>query len=95
MLRRLRQVSFSQLVVADVAVHLIFVATIEQHVWRRECLVDEDVFSKAMARICREAGGRVRTNLMIRDIDVPAPNALDGRRLEVVVDGLVVPVGPR
>ena len=33
-----------------------------------------------MARICREAGGRVRTNLMIHDMDVPAPNALDGRR---------------
>ena len=29
------------------SVHLIFVATIEQHVRRRECLVDEDVFSKA------------------------------------------------
>ena len=43
-----------------------------------------------MARICREAGGRVRTNLMIRDMDVPPPNALDGRRLEVVVDGLPV-----
>ena len=41
-----------------------------------------------MARICMEAGGRVRTNLMIRDMDVPAPNVLDGRRLEVVVDGL-------
>ena len=27
---------------------------------------------------------------MIRDMDVPAPNALDGRRLEVVVDGLPV-----
>ena len=32
----------------------------------------------------------MRTNLMIRDMDVPAPNALDGRRLEVVVDGLPV-----
>ena len=47
-----------------------------------------------MARICREAGGRVRTNL-IRDMNVPAPNALDGRRLEVVVDGLPVRSGAR
>ena len=30
----------------------------------------------------------VRTNLMVRDMDVPAPNVHDGRRLEVVVDGL-------
>ena len=47
-------------------------------------------FEIIMARICRKAGGRVRTNLMIRDMDVPAPNALDGRRLEVVVDCLPV-----
>ena len=40
-----------------------------------------------MARICREAGGRVHTNLMVRDMDVPAPIAVDSRRLEVYVDG--------
>ena len=43
-----------------------------------------------MARICREAGGRVRTNMMVRDMDVQAPLAGDCRRLEVVVDGLPV-----
>ena len=37
-----------------------------------------------MARICREAGGRVR------DMDVQAPLAGDSRRLEAVVDGLPV-----
>ena len=42
----------------------------------------------AAARICREAGGRVRTNAFVRDLDVPMANAGDGRRLEVVVDGL-------
>ena len=42
----------------------------------------------AAARICREAGGRVRTNACVRDLDVPGANAGDGRRLEVVVDGL-------
>ena len=41
----------------------------------------------AAARICREAGGRVRTNAFVRDLDVPDANAGDGRRLEVV-DGL-------
>ena len=41
------------------------------------------------ARICREAGGRVRTNMFVRVIDLDVPVS-DGRRLEVVVDG---PVG--
>ena len=39
------------------------------------------------ARICREAGGRVRTNMFVRDMDLDVPVG-DGRRLEVVVDGL-------
>ena len=38
-------------------------------------------------RVCREAGGRVTTNVMVRDLDFPAPDAADGRRLESV-DGL-------
>ena len=45
-------------------------------------------FQSILARMCREARGRVRTNLMIRDMDIPVPNVHDGRRLEVVVDGL-------
>ena len=40
------------------------------------------------ARICREAGGRVRTNAFVRELDLPDVNPNDGRRLEVVVDGL-------
>ena len=42
----------------------------------------------AAARVCREAGGRVTTNVMVRDLDLAAPNVRDARRLEVVVDGL-------
>ena len=42
----------------------------------------------AAARICREVGGRVRTNVLVRDLDLHAINNLDSRRLEVVVDGL-------
>ena len=38
-------------------------------------------------RICREAGGRVRTNMLVRDMDLDVP-VTDYRRLEVVVDGL-------
>ena len=38
----------------------------------------------AGARICRETGARVTTNMMVR----PVPNAHDGRRLDIVADGL-------
>ena len=40
------------------------------------------------ARICREAGGQVTTNVLERDLDVADPIAGDGRRLEVVAGGL-------
>ena len=38
-------------------------------------------------RICREGGGRVTTNVLLRDLNLvlPAVAAGDGRRLEVVV----------
>ena len=42
----------------------------------------------AVARICREARGRVRTNVFVRDMDLPIATLKDARRLEVVVDGL-------
>ena len=43
----------------------------------------------AAARMCREAGGRVMTNVLVRELDLsPIDNRLDGRRLEVVADGL-------
>ena len=42
----------------------------------------------AAARIRREAGARVTTNVFVRDLDMGVPSALDGRRLEVVADGL-------
>ena len=41
-----------------------------------------------VVRICREAGGRVTTNVLVRDLDLAEPNAADARRLEVVADGL-------
>ena len=46
-----------------------------------------------LARICREARGRVRTNLMIRDMDIPVPNVHDGRRLEAWLMGCRSAVG--
>ena len=41
----------------------------------------------AAARVCREGGARVSTNVMVRDLDLRAPDVLDGRRLEVVAEG--------
>ena len=44
----------------------------------------------AAARVCREAGERVMANMLVRDMDLAlgANHMADGRRLEVVVDGL-------
>ena len=44
----------------------------------------------AAAQVCREAGARVSTNLHVRDMDFAEFNNLDGRRLEVVADGLTL-----
>ena len=41
-----------------------------------------------MARICREGGARVSTNVMVRDVDLSQVPGVDGRRLEVVAEGL-------
>ena len=46
------------------------------------------VLENVAARICREAGGRVSTNVFVRDLDLMEPGVADGRRLEVVVNGL-------
>ena len=42
----------------------------------------------AAARVCREAGARVSENVLVRDLDILAPDAADERRLEVIADGL-------
>ena len=41
----------------------------------------------AVARICREAVARVATNVALRELNLDAP-ATDGRRIEVVANGL-------
>ena len=41
-----------------------------------------------MARICREAGARVMTNVLVRDLDLNLHDHVDAHRLEIVVDGL-------
>ena len=66
-------------------------ATIEQLVLKRECLVEEDMRSKtSWHAFAGKLVDRVRTKLMVRDMDVETQNVLDARRLEVVVDGLPV-----
>ena len=40
------------------------------------------------AVICCEGGARVTTNVMVRDMDLAAPNPGDARRSEIVADGL-------
>ena len=41
-----------------------------------------------VARICLEAGGRVTTNVLLRELDFGLVGEADGQRLEVVADGL-------
>ena len=72
---------------AGLASHLTPVATTAQagvlgrRGWALESVAD---------RICREAGGRVMTNVMLRDLDMVLPNAADGWWLEVVAYGLTL-----
>ena len=49
----------------------------------------------AVARVRREAAGRVSCNVFVRDLDVGVPVAGDGRRLEVVTGGLPLFHGPQ
>ena len=42
---------------------------------------------RAAARVCREAGARVATNVFLRDMNVDVPLA-NGRRIEVLANGL-------
>ena len=47
------------------------------------------LLSRALPPECAEkAGTRVSTNVMVRDLDLRAPDVHDGRRLEVVAEGL-------
>ena len=46
--------------------------------------------------VCSEAGARVTTNILVRDLEIRAePNAADGRRLGVIADGLPLCGGPQ
>ena len=54
----------------------------DRHAWKKGIVVE-----RAVARVCREAGGHVATTMFVRNMDLGVPRAADSRRLEVVVDG--------
>ena len=71
------------------AVPLTLLATTVQLVFVQWCWQDGGfALESAAARVCRETGVRVTTNVMVRDLDLEAMNVRGGRRLEVVADGL-------
>ena len=64
-------------------------ATTVQLARGQECWGEGASRWKAQLPECAERqGGRVATNLFVRDMDLGVPNAHDTRRLEVVADGL-------
>ena len=79
----------SPLARADVAANLTLLATIALRAQEREFLGRRGfALEVAAAQVCREAGPRVSTNQFVRDLDLGEFNGLDGRRLEVIADGL-------
>ena len=46
------------------------------------------VIEKLWARVLREAGGRVRENVLLRDSGILNIDPSDGRKIEIVVTGL-------
>ena len=55
------------------------------------CLEDADSRWRLLRHaFCREAGARVSTNIFVRDLDLAPLGGVDGRRLEVVTEGLPV-----
>ena len=74
----------------NVAAHLTFLDTIEQHAQRQEFWGEGgSCWSVQQPRsVVRQ--GRVSTNVFVRDLDLAQRNRFDGRRLEVVADGLTL-----
>ena len=72
---------------AGVEVHSMLWVTTVQLVRRFVLGARGAALEKAAARVCREAGARVATNVFLRDMNVDVPLA-DGRRIEVLANGL-------
>ena len=85
----LRRLHLPLCATAGLANRSTFVATTAQLVHVRECWAAEGGhWRTVVSRICREAGGWVTTNVLVRDLDLVGPDVEDNRRLEVVADGL-------
>ena len=75
------------------AVYSTLLVITSQRAWARVLDKRGYALESVVARICREAGGRVATNVLVRELDLVGVPAADGRRLEVVVDGLPLHAG--
>ena len=80
--------SLLSLAPSDVAVQPTCLATIAQRAPEQECWGGGASPSRALPPGCREGGARLSSNVMVRDLDLRAPDMHDGRRLEVVAEGL-------
>ena len=76
------------LATAGVTVLLTALATTVQLALWQAFLEEGGFRSRLQWRECREAGARVRTNVMVRDLVLWPPQRIDIWRLEVVADGL-------
>ena len=65
-------------------------ALLRSHACAEAGVLGRRVFAleSAAATVCREAGARVGTNILVRDLDLAPQGRPDSRRLEVVADGL-------
>ena len=70
------------------AVQPTCLATIAQRAPEQECWGGGASPSRALPPGCREGGARVSSHVMVRGLDLRAPNVHDGRRFEVVAEGL-------
>ena len=88
-LKKKKHLSFPTPFGTTVAVHSTALATTGQLARLQGCWgLRGFAVESAIARICREGGARVSMNVFVRDLVLGPFNHLDGRRLEVVADGL-------
>ena len=65
------------------AVSSTLLAIIVQLVPEWGCWVVEGLLGMALQRrMCREAGGRVKTRVLVKNMDLPEPGVADARRLD-------------
>ena len=69
-----------------VAFLLTFLAITARHVLGQGRREEEDLLWKRTCEGVQAAGGRVATNLFVRNMDLGVPRVGDNKRLEVVVD---------